>query len=455
MKKLLSVFMAVTLIAFTAPLSFAAVSPDDFTDITNHWAKGDIAALVERGMFEGISETLFNPEGTMSRAMVATVLYRYDGEKPPGANSFTDVAANAWYAASAAWAANNKILAGTTATTFSPTTPITREELASALYNYAKYRAAAPDQTKTSQTIRLSTTTSVNDTELLPFLQPEFEKDTGYKLEITSAGSGAAIEKGRTGDADALLVHAKSSEEAFINEGYGELRVPFMYNFFVIIGPADDPAGVKGSKSASEAFKKISENSAAKFVSRGDNSGTHTAEQNIWKAAGIEPTGDWYISAGQGMGASINMASQMEAYILTDKATYLAHAERRQFEILLEESDELINIYSLIAISTNRWDDANAAATAAFINWMTSEKAARLIDSYGVAKYEEKLFFTQLSPYTDRNSVSGNYLEAVNWSVGVGIIKGMTDTTVAPKGNATRAEVVTMLSRFLKLIETE
>jgi len=385
--------------------------------------------------------------------MVATVLYRYDGEKTPGRNNFTDVPSNAWFLDGVVWAANNEIIAGTSATAFSPNDPITREELASALYNYARYRAEAPDQTRTSETLRLSTTTSVNDSGLLPYLQPEFEKDTGFKLEVSSAGSGAAIEKGRTGDADALLVHAKSSEESFINEGHGELRVPFMYNFFVIIGPAADPAGVKDCTSASEAFKKIAETEGAIFVSRGDNSGTHVAELNIWRNAGMEPEGDWYVSAGQGMGASINMASQMEAYILTDKATYLAHAERREFEILMEESAELINIYSLIAISTNRWNDNNSAAADAFVTWMTSAKAARLIDAYGVARYEERLFFTQLSPFRDRTGVSEKYLEAVNWTVGVEIIRGTTATTISPAGNATRAEVVTMLNRFLKLIE--
>ena len=131
--------------------------------------------------------------------------------------------------------------------------------------------------------IRLSTTTSVNDSGLLPYLQPYFEADSGYKLEITSAGTGAAIEKGKTGDADCLLVHAKSQEEAFVADGYSDARVPFMYNYFVIIGPASDPAGVAKCTTAAEAFKAIAE-SKAPFISRGDKSGTNTAELNIWKA---------------------------------------------------------------------------------------------------------------------------------------------------------------------------
>ena len=454
MKKAFVVVMVLAIFAAMTTLVFAATA-DKFTDINNHWAKSDIAALVERGMFNGVSETQFDPEGTMTRAMVATVLYRYDGEKEVGANSFTDNKAGEWYADAIVWADENNIIAGITATTFEPETPITREGLASALYNYAKYMNAPATSAKTdNKVISLSTTTSVNDSGLLSYLQKTFEADTGYKLEITSAGTGAAITKGTTGDADALLVHAKAQEETFIGAGYGELRVPFMFNYFVIIGPASDPAGVKNCKSASEAFAKIAANKDSKFVSRGDNSGTHTAENSLWKLADITPTGqDWYISTGKGMGDSITIADQMEAYILTDKATYLAHGTRDNFEILMEESDEMINIYSMIAISENRWDDTNAAGAAAFVTWMTSGKAADLINAYGVENYGEKLFYTLLSSYSDSEGVGEAYLEAMNWAVGVGIIVGVTDTTIEPGSNATRAQVITMLNRFLAQIE--
>ncbi|MEG0912457.1 MAG: substrate-binding domain-containing protein [Oscillospiraceae bacterium] len=241
--------------------------------------------------------------------------------------------------------------------------------------------------------IRLSTTTSVNDSGLLPYLQPHFEKDTGYKLEITSAGTGAAIEKGRTGDADCLLVHAKASEEEFITEGFGVERIPFMYNYFVIIGPKDDPAGIKTAKSATEAFKLIAQ-SGSEFVSRGDDSGTHKAELKIWKASEIDPSAEsWYISTGQGMGASIVVASEKQAYIMTDKATYLAHELKDSLDLLLEESDELKNTYSLIAVSTEKWADANIDGANAFIEWMQSPKADELIKSYGVEEYGQPLFF--------------------------------------------------------------
>jgi tungstate transport system substrate-binding protein len=171
--------------------------------------------------------------------------------------------------------------------------------------------------------IRLSTTTSVNDSGLLPYLQPYFEAATGYKLEITSAGTGAAIEKARNGDADCLLVHSKSAEEDYINEGYGEQRVPFMYNYFVIVGPADDPAGVQNTKTAADAFKAIA-GSGAKFITRGDKSGTNNAELKIWTAADITPEGDWYVNIGGGMGQALTTADEMGAYTLSDKATFLA-----------------------------------------------------------------------------------------------------------------------------------
>ncbi len=243
-------------------------------------------------------------------------------------------------------------------------------------------------------TIRLSTTTSVNDSGLLPYLQPEFEADTGYKLEITSAGTGAAIEKGRTGDADALLVHAKASEETFIEEGFAAERIPFMYNYFVIVGPADDPAGVRGCTNASEAFKKISEG-GFNFISRGDDSGTHKAELKIWEAAGITPNGEtnkWYISAGAGMGDCLNMANEQQCYVLTDKATYLSRQDN--LEILLEKSDEMKNTYSMLVISPDKWQDTNQAGAQAFVDWMLSDKASELINAYGIEEYGQQLFFT-------------------------------------------------------------
>lgn len=253
-----------------------------------------------------------------------------------------------------------------------------------------------PVETATeNDVIRLSTTTSVNDSGLLPYLQPQFEKESGYKLEITSAGTGAAIEKARSGDADALLVHSKTAEEEFIAEGFAEERIPFMYNFFVILGPEDDPAGVKDCATASEAFKKIAESKQA-FISRGDESGTHNAELKIWKAAELEPTAEsdeWYISAGDGMGAVITMAAEQKAYTLSDKATYLAHEKRPELSILMEESDEMKNTYSMLAVSPEKWPDTNIFGARTFIEWMQTDTATEMIEAYGVEEYGEKLFF--------------------------------------------------------------
>ena len=255
--------------------------------------------------------------------------------------------------------------------------------------------AACGSEDEKNTVIRLSTTTSVNDSGLLSYLQPEFEKDSGYTLEITSAGSGAAIEKGRTGDADCLLTHSPAAERDFIGEGFNEERVSFMHNFFVIVGPAADPAGVGSSTSASEAFTKIAESPDSVFISRGDDSGTHTAELRIWGLTDIEQDGEeWYVSTGSGMGASLTVANEMGAYILTDKSTYLAHESSGSLVILLEKSDEMKNVYSIIAISPERWENTNISGSNAFIEWMTSDKGLGMINEFGIADYGQQLFFS-------------------------------------------------------------
>lgn len=241
--------------------------------------------------------------------------------------------------------------------------------------------------------LRISTTTSVNDSGLLPYLQPTFEKETGYKMEVTSAGTGAAIKKGQTGDADVLLVHAKASEEEFINAGYGVERIPFMYNYFVIVGPQNDPAGVANCKTAADAFKAIAA-SGQKFVSRGDDSGTNKKEIEIWKSAGVSYTGQsWYVNVGDGMGATLTKAVEMNGYTLTDKGTYLSHAAKDKLKICLGESEDMKNTYSLIAVNPNKIDNLNTAGAEAFIKWMTGDKGKELIKNYGVDQYGEALFY--------------------------------------------------------------
>ena len=235
--------------------------------------------------------------------------------------------------------------------------------------------------------IRLSTTTSVNDSGLLPYLLPVFEAKTGYKVEVQSAGTGAAIQKAIDGNADVILVHAKASEEEFIDGGYGVERLPFMYNYFVIVGPKDDPAGVKGSADAAEAFAKIKD-SESKFVSRGDESGTHKAELKIWGDNAPDAANDsWYISAGQGMGACLTMASEQQAYCLTDKATFLSMQNELDLDIVLAEGEDMKNTYSLIAVNPEKIDGLNTEGAKAFIDWMLSDEASELIAKYGVEEY--------------------------------------------------------------------
>ena len=246
-------------------------------------------------------------------------------------------------------------------------------------------------QEPVNKVIRMSTTTSVNDSGLMAYLQPEFEKATGYTLEITSAGTGAAIEKGRMGDADILLVHSKSAEEEFIAEGFEEVRVPFMYNFFVIVGPADDPAGVAGSATAAEAFQKIADTGSL-FISRGDDSGTNNKENAIWKSIERDPAGQtWYESVGQGMGQTLTIANEKQAYTLSDKATFLAHDN--SLVMHLEETDDMKNTYAMIVVSAKRFAESNVAGAQAFVDWIKTEQARKMIAEYGVAEYGEPLFF--------------------------------------------------------------
>jgi len=249
--------------------------------------------------------------------------------------------------------------------------------------------AATPE----NPVIRMSTTTSVNDSGLLPYLLPVFEGKTGYTVEVQSAGTGAAIQKAKDGNADLILVHSKASEEEFVNEGYGVERLPFMYNYFVIVGPEDDPAGIRDSENAAAAFEKIS-SQGAKFVSRGDDSGTHKAELKIWgEEVPDAATDTWYISAGQGMGACLTMANEQDAYCLTDKATFLSNKESLPgLDILLAEGEDMKNTYSVIECNPEKLDGVNTDGAKALIDWLLSDEADALIAKYGEEQYGQALF---------------------------------------------------------------
>ncbi|MCR4435334.1 MAG: extracellular solute-binding protein [Clostridiales bacterium] len=246
--------------------------------------------------------------------------------------------------------------------------------------------------------LTVATTTSVRDSGLMAYLQPEFEKDTGIKLNIVAQGSGQAIRTGEDGNADVLLVHDKAAEEKFVSSGNGLKRIEVMYNYFVIVGPRNDPAGIKasGTLDAAKAFKMISDKKAP-FISRGDKSGTNTKELNIWTSANITPSGDWYVSAGKGMGDVLTMASEKQAYTLTDKATYLSMKDKLDLQIVLENAQDLKNQYTIIAVNPANHKGINSEGAQKFIDWMTSEKGLKMIGEYGRDKYGENLFTVNFS----------------------------------------------------------
>lgn len=246
--------------------------------------------------------------------------------------------------------------------------------------------------------LRLTTTTSVNDSGLMEYLRPYLLEEANIEMEIVSMGSGAAIEAGQRGDADVLLVHSPAAEKTFVEEGYGIQRSTFMYNFFVIVGPESDPAGVK-DLSAKDAFIKIRD-AKSKFVSRGDNSGTHSKEKTIWKLAELDYDSlstetDFYVSAGTGMGATLTMASEQEAYTLTDLATYLSMQDQLSSKVIVSASPDLRNDYSVIVINPDKVTNVDAETAKAFETWMLSESTLKLIAEYGKDTYGEALFFTE------------------------------------------------------------
>ena len=251
--------------------------------------------------------------------------------------------------------------------------------------------AAAPGEAQRSSLI-LATTTSTQDSGLLDALVPLFEKKTGYTVKTIAVGTGQSLALGHRGEADVVLVHAPKLELEYLAKGNLINRRLVMHNDFVLVGPPDDPAGIKRMKQAAEALKKIADRQS-RFVSRGDNSGTHSAERSLWKAAWIMPTGSWYIESGQGMGATLSIASEKGAYTLTDRATYLAFRKRVQLAILLEGDAPLLNIYHVLEVNPARYPRVNAAGGKAFADFLVSGEAQAVIRTFGVEKYGEPLFF--------------------------------------------------------------
>ena len=231
--------------------------------------------------------------------------------------------------------------------------------------------------------VRLATTTSTANTGLLDLLTEEFRKDTGIRVDFIVTGTGQALAHGRNGDVDAVMVHAPADEEVFVAEGYGVERIPLMWNDFVFAGPPHDPAAIAAARDVTDALTRIN-GTRSIFVSRGDNSGTHKKELELWDAAGIEPDGAWYVEAGQGMGACLTMAHEMEAYILSDRGTYLARADAIDLDVLFEGHDALVNPYAIIAIDPERFPGVNNAGATRLIEWLVSSRGRGLIEGYRV-----------------------------------------------------------------------
>lgn len=269
--------------------------------------------------------------------------------------------------------------------------------------------AASPELANlaaSGSTVRLilATTTSTDDSGLLQYLLPDFESEYGVEVDIIAVGTGQALTLGQDGNADVLLVHARAREDEFMANGHGARREDVMYNDFVIVGPAGDPAGIRGLASAADAFAQIAE-SQAEFISRGDQSGTHTKELSVWKAAGMEPLGGWYVSAGQGMGEVLTMAAEQQAYTLSDRATYLSRMKTGlDMQILVEGDPVLFNPYGVITVSSDKGSHIQAALAEQFLEWIISLPVQEKIAEFGVSDFGQPLFIPDSQPWGEAHT---------------------------------------------------
>ena len=248
---------------------------------------------------------------------------------------------------------------------------------------------AAPKQ----KNIILATTTSTQDTGLLDVLIPIFEKETGYFVKTIAVGSGQAMAMGQKGEADVLLVHSPDAEKKFIADGFGVNRMLVMHNDFIIVGPGDDPAKIKGVKSSAEALKLVAK-AEGLFLSRGDNSGTHAKEKTLWKKADINPVGQkWYQETGLGMGQTLNVAAEKKGYTLADRGTYLSLKKNLGLDVLVEGGSDLFNIYHVIEVNSAKWPKVNVPGAKEFAAFMVSKKTQNIIKTFGMDKFGSPLFF--------------------------------------------------------------
>jgi tungstate transport system substrate-binding protein len=253
--------------------------------------------------------------------------------------------------------------------------------------------AAIPAASAQDKSIIVSSTTSTQDSGLFGHILPLFKAKTGITVKVLAQGTGQALDTGRRGDADVVFVHAKSAEEKFLSEGQGVKRYPVMYNDFVLVGPKSDPAGVKGTKDIVAALKAIKDKSAP-FISRGDRSGTHIAELNLWKAAGIDiekDKGAWYKAIGQGMGAALNTASASNSYVLTDRGTWLSFKNRGDLIVAVEGDKKLFNQYGVMLVNPQKHPNVKKDLGQAFIDWLISPEGQKAIADYKING--EQLFY--------------------------------------------------------------
>ena len=237
----------------------------------------------------------------------------------------------------------------------------------------------------------LATTTSTADSGLLDDLLPDFEQRFNCKVEVIAVGSGQAIKTGEAGDCDVLLVHSRAAEDKFVADGHGINRQDVMYNDFVLVGPKSDPAAISDAEDGAAALAKIAA-AQATFVSRGDESGTHAKENKLWENAGIAPAGAWYVSAGQGMGAVLTMASEQQGYTLSDRATYLAQRDKLELVILVEGDKALFNPYGVIEVNPDKHPGVNNALAHQFVEWLTSVETQEKIAEFGKTEFGQSLF---------------------------------------------------------------
>lgn len=248
----------------------------------------------------------------------------------------------------------------------------------------------APEDAATAATIRLATTTSTRDSGLLDVLLPAIEADTGVTVELLAVGSGQALRAGADGDVDLLLTHAPDGERELLESGAASARLPLMYNDFVLVGPADDPAGIRGLDDVTAALTRIVE-SGTPFLSRGDDSGTHRKERKLWAEAGVEPGGAWYRETGQGMGATLAMAAESGAVTMVDRSTWSNHADQDQLPLLVEGDPRLRNPYAVLTLSAERHPHVQHAAAQRVADWLTGPTGRRAIAAF--APKGEQLFF--------------------------------------------------------------